>query len=651
MPPRIRKCILCGKEFEAPNGFVKRCPDQHYATCQVCGKQFPVNCEPNQIPKTCSRECQNILTVQKRDKTVKDRYGVDNVSHLASVRDKLRNPKTYNTAGLPLAEKQCEWCGQLFTPKSKNQKYCARPHYMCCVVCGKRYQVKENTELSKPPKACSRECGAILRKQNNNGISPGHTPQAIQKRNESRLSERKCALCGKSFIGVESSRYCQGPHYTSCVICGKQVEIPKGLEYITEWTCSDKCAQLKSEKTCIGRYGVRIASQSAQVRNHLSQIGLSDENKQKRMDTCIERYGVPFACQSDEVRSRISATVKSRVCQDKLRDSTFTRYGVPFAMQNEDVKKRQSDAVQEKYGVPWACLTDNCLSSQGHTVSKLNRKLNSLLKDISISTKLEHRINDKSFDISLVDRNILIEIDPTYTHNSFGNHWNENGLDPNYHVSKTELAEKHSYQCIHVFDWDDWDRIAAIVNLNKRRYYARKLEIREVSKQTANAFLTLNHLQGKCNGNKVNLGLYSGNDLIQVMTFGKPRYNKNYEWELLRLCSREDSLVVGGAERLFKHFVVNYSPQSIISYCDRAKFSGEVYRRLGMSLKSTTQPGKVWSRGNEKVTDNLLRQRGYDQLFNANYGKGTSNDQLMLEHGWLPVYDCGQLVYEWKVGK
>lgn len=89
MPPRVRKCILCGKEFEAPNGFVKRCSDQHYATCQVCGKQFPIDCEPNQIPKTCSESCRRVAIVKKRDKTVREKYGVQNVNDLDIVKTKI----------------------------------------------------------------------------------------------------------------------------------------------------------------------------------------------------------------------------------------------------------------------------------------------------------------------------------------------------------------------------------------------------------------------------------------------------------------------------------------------------------------------------------------------------------------------------------
>lgn len=93
---------------------------------------------------------------------------------------------------------------------------------------------------------------------------------------------------------------------------------------------------------------------------------------------------------------------------------------------------------------------------------------------------------------------------------------------------------------------------------------------------------------------------------------------------------------------------------SVISYCDVSKFTGDVYERLGFNLKQQTRPQKVWTENNYKygnnryITDNLLRQQGYDRLFNTSYGKGTDNEQLMIEHGWLPVYDCGQKVFEWQ---
>ena len=48
-------------------------------------------------------------------------------------------------------------------------------------------------------------------------------------------------------------------------------------------------------------------------------------------------------------------------------------------------------------------------------------------------------------------------------------------------------------------------------------------------------------------------------------------------------------------------------------------------------MRKNITPSKHWYHLNSKrhITDNLLRQRGYDQLFNTNYGKGTNNEELM----------------------
>lgn len=129
------------------------------------------------------------------------------------------------------------------------------------------------------------------------------------------------------------------------------------------------------------------------------------------------------------------------------------------------------------------------------------------------------------------------------------------------------------------------------------------------------------------------------------MTFGRPRYNKRYEWELLRLCIKPGYKIAGGSEKLFNHFVKQNDPISIISYCDLSKFVGNVYTKLGFELLYNTKPNKHWSKGTRHITNNLLLQRGYDQLFNTNYGKGTSNEELMISSGWVEVYDCGQGVY------
>lgn len=50
------------------------------------------------------------------------------------------------------------------------------------------------------------------------------------------------------------------------------------------------------------------------------------------------------------------------------------------------------------------------------------------------------------------------------------------------------------------------------------------------------------------------------------------------------------------------------------------------------------------------ITNNLLRQRGFDQLLRDTYGyfgKRTSNEQLMYAHCFVDVYDARQFRYSW----
>ena len=282
-------------------------------------------------------------------------------------------------------------------------------------------------------------------------------------------------------------------------------------------------------------------------------------------------------------------------------------------------------------------------------ISKTNQAVKDFFEaESGVELEYEHMIHRKSFDFLIKNTNVLLEVNPSYTHSDIANHWGGK-VTPDYHLMKTTVAEESGYRCIHLFDWDNLEKIATMLKPIERKLYARKCTIASIPNKLASIFIEENHIQGKVAGATKSYGLFNGDELVEVMTFGKPRYSRKYEWELLRLCTKQQTSVVGGASKLFKQFIAEMQPESIISYCDRAKFAGKVYMQIGMHLHHMSEPSKVWSKGKEHITDNLLRQRGFDQLFKTNYGKGTSNEQLMVEHGWLPVYDCGQAVYTWEV--
>jgi len=198
------------------------------------------------------------------------------------------------------------------------------------------------------------------------------------------------------------------------------------------------------------------------------------------------------------------------------------------------------------------------------------------------------------------------------------------------------------------YPWEDVNKVAKLL-LPKDVMYARKLEVCVIPNDIADQFCAKYHVQGKCRGTTLSIALVQGHRIIGAMTFGTPRYNKNFDYELLRLCF--SSAIVGGSSRMWKLAVSKLGNPSVISYCDLSKFNGNVYRQLGFKLKRTPIPGLHWYNplNGRHVTDNLLRQRGFDQLvgskINTVYGKGTNNAELMTSHGFIPVYDEGQATF------
>lgn len=428
----------------------------------------------------------------------------------------------------------------------------------------------------------------------------------------------------------------------------------------------------KIKETNLERFGVEYPLQSDEVintmkKNNLEKYGVEsvqqlDSVKEKIKQTNLERYGAEYGLSSDIIKEKIKQTnlerygytnaTKSDIVKEKIKQTNLEKYGVGYTLQSNEVKEKIRQTNLERYGVEYYCMTEDCISkNKVHRISKVNKEFYNKLLENNIDCELEYYIGTKGFDIK--SNNILIEINPSYTHNStYGASFKtSHGIPPkdyDYHILKTKLANDNGFQCIHIFDWDDEDKIINILK-PKENVYARKCDIREVELKDTNIFLNKYHLQDSCSGQVIRLGLYYNNELVEIMTFGKPRYNKNYEYELLRLCTKAEYNVIGGSSKIFKYFIDNYSPNSIISYCDISKFSGEVYNKLGFTLKSNSKPAKHWynMHTGRHITDNLLRQRGYDQLFGTDYGKGTSNEQLMLENGFVEVYDCGQSTYIW----
>lgn len=249
-------------------------------------------------------------------------------------------------------------------------------------------------------------------------------------------------------------------------------------------------------------------------------------------------------------------------------------------------------------------------------------------------------LGDMLYDLEIPDLKTVIKIDPTASNVAYRDRQRirAHSLDG---VDASDNARNFDYRCVHIYDWDDIFKLTMLLQ-PRTKLNARDCTICELSKEEAHSFLKMYHLQDSANSYRYNYGLTYNGELVMVMVFGKPHFATSYQWQLRRFCSDPRYQIRGGASKLFKHFVDAVHPVSIISYCDRAKFNGAVYAKLGMTVKEKMQPTIMWSRGTEVKSDYAIHRMGYQYTDDSK-----SLSDRLLDEGWLPIYNCGQIVYEW----
>ena len=107
---------------------------------------------------------------------------------------------------------------------------------------------------------------------------------------------------------------------------------------------------------------------------------------------------------------------------------------------------------------------------------------------------------------------------------------------------------------------------------------------------------------------------------------------------------------MGGASKLFTHFVREHKPATVMSFCNYDISNGNMYEQLGFKYTRTTLPSYYWVKWNDSTewySWYLINTKGVDNVFGTSYGKDASNIDLMLDMGYVRVYNAGNKVYLW----
>lgn len=246
--------------------------------------------------------------------------------------------------------------------------------------------------------------------------------------------------------------------WVKCDVCGESYQkeyktYANGHSYNMD-TCIN-CSYIKSQKTCLEKYGVENVAHLQEVKEKKeitclrkygeTNVAKTKEVQDKMKQTNIKKYGVPYAAQNPDIQEKIIQTnlerygckrpTQNKEVQDKTKVTMLARYGVEHIMQSEEFRQKikntnlqkygfesplQSPDIQQKiintnierYGVSYAIL------SASIQISSQQRKIYELIKQKYSNAELNYPFSNCLLDMFVCINNINIDIeyDGSYWH-------------------------------------------------------------------------------------------------------------------------------------------------------------------------------------------------------------------------------------------
>ena len=457
----------------------------------------------------------------------------------------------------------------------------------------------------------------------------------------------------------------------------------------------------KLKQTNLEKYGVEFPFQSNEIQIKVKEsvnekygvenISHLESTRLKVKESVNEKYGVENISQCEEIQDKIKLnnikkygyihTSKIPEVKEKIRNTNIERYGSyikngeikPITSRSKHLNNTENfnyDFISSTFIKDNRFLMDeflNYFNIQSRSTGYIFKKELGILTQNKIniaktqqfifdSIKTENKVfndrtvlNGKELDIYLPDIKLAIEYNGLLYHSEGYTdiQWLSN-TDKNYHLDKTNQCLEKGIQLFHIFEGENLDLWLSMINnklgLNER-IFARKCEIRELANKDIINFLNDNHIQGYVQS-KINLGLFFQNKLVSVMTFSKPRFNKRYEYELIRFCSLKNTSVIGGANKLLKYFINKYHPKSIISYANRRFSNGSIYETLGFKKIGVSTPNYFYFKDSSVLESRNKYQKHKLSKLLSDFDPSLSESENMFKNGYRRIYDCGNLVYE-----
>lgn len=447
-------------------------------------------------------------------------------------------------------------------------------------------------------------------------------------------------------------------HTPVSVICKKHgLFYPSPANHIHNKTICPQCGNDKKKETNIKKFGVENPFKSKEIQIKIKETNLKkygcenpSQNKDiqiKKQETTFENHGVPHHFQNKDIHKKtVIKSAKTKKDNHYIKINQIIPDDIIFLYNEKKysirkIARMMHVATSEIYSI-FDELNINFKKYQSQAEYEIIDFINSRYNELVVHSNRKI-ISPYELDIYIPEKKIAFEYNGSYWH-SYSE--KESPEQRNYHKNKTDLCNNKDIQLIHILenDWRDNKDITKSVILSKLNIFdikigARQTVIKEVPPQEAKIFLEDNHLQGNTQAS-IRYGLYFKNDLISLMTFGKSRFNKNVEWELIRFCSKLNHQIYGAGSKLLSHFRKKYDG-SIISYSNNDYSNGNMYEKLGFLESTPTKISYSYVKGNKIYNRmNFQKHKLKDKLdlFDPNLTEAEN----MFNNGYRRIWDSGK---------
>lgn len=405
------------------------------------------------------------------------------------------------------------------------------------------------------------------------------------------------------------------------------------------------------------------------------------ERHEAAKKTLMEKYGVDNPSKIPKTKEKIKKVFEEKYnghpmynddIKEKAKKSYLKNYGVDHNMKQHLNLEFLDDDEQliktyKDEGIVGVCEQGNITQSAANRLlrqkgidvikrhtSAFEDEVFKFLKEIvdgDIKQSVWSVLSKGEVDIYIPDKLIAIECNGEFWHSEA---WGKK--DKNYHLNKTKECQENGIHLIHIWE-RDWKNNHDIVKNRLKsklgvsdKVYARKCQIKELGTKEAADFLNEYHIQGSCPAS-VRYGLTLDGDIKVVMTFGKSRYDKDVDYELLRYCT-DGCSVVGGASKMFSKFLKNHDDaETIVSYSDNMWNAGKLYEVLGFNKDSVSPPAPWYTKDFVSFESRIQNQKHKLEKKLESFDPTLTAWDNLINNGYDRVWDCGSTKWVYSVKK